>query len=155
MLANCHTEASQIWQTQKDAGLKRWPLIAIAANSKVPIAGSRGYLDATTYQTRVTDWPENSNIAVAPSKQGFGVLDIDGGIGHRQFEILKAELGPLPRSVVVETPNGLHYYFKADGYQVDTRIRYDLGIDVLGERRYALLPPSQTAKGQYLSLIHI
>ena len=149
MISKEHSKASQIWQLQKDTGIKRWPLLAIAANSKVPIAGSRGYRDATTYQTRTTDWPANANIAVAPGKQGFGVLDIDGGIGLRQFGILKAELGPLPRSVVVETPNGLHYYFRADGYRVDTRIRYDLGIDVLGEGRYALLPPSQTAKGQY------
>ena len=53
------------------------------------------------------------------------------------IESINRSLATLANNV--ETPNGLHYYFRAEGYRVDTRIRYDLGIDVLGEGRYACL----------------
>jgi hypothetical protein len=85
--------------------------------------------------------PEH-NCAIATGKvSGIVVLDVDGPEGRASLKALTESHGQLPKTVIVETPNGRHYYFQAPGYCVPnsgsnlTAISYrqrDLLVKLLG-----------------------
>jgi len=57
--------------------------------------------------------PDHFNIAVilAPYSPYF-VLDIDGEKGYKNLQGLQIVYGKLPRTFVVKSPSGWHYYFR-------------------------------------------
>ena len=92
---------------------------------------------------------------------GFWVLDIDtknGQPGLQNLTALEAEYGPLPATMVVETPSGgRHYYFRfEEGLRIANRAGdIAAGVDVRGHDEageplgYVCGPGSQLENGSY------
>lgn len=116
-------------------------LLTIQHNSKKPLTkwspqsggdGGRNWLRR----------PDHFNIAVilAPYSPYF-VLDIDGEKGYKNLQRLQIAYGKLPRTFVVKSPSGWHYYF-----QYHQGIKRSIGwlapsIDIICHG-YTLLPGS-------------
>lgn len=144
--------AQDIWAGQTTGN--KWRLLALSPNSKKPLAGSDGYKGATKSPKKVEAWPEHANIAVTPDGTFF-LFDVDGEDGLRRLQMLKRQLGPLPRTVAVQTPKGFHLYFEVpEGKAVESAIRFDEGIDIISVGRYAVLPGSVTQDGKYDWICH-
>jgi hypothetical protein len=145
-------------------GLAVFPL---APGTKVPMAGSRGYHDATTDPDQIRRWwtdTPDANIGIAlGERSGVWVLDIDrknGKDGFAHLDRYEAEHGQLPPTRVGGTPNGGggHYYFlctaaskalRNRAYTVDGK---ESGIDVKTTGGYVVAPPSSIPEGQYVLL---
>jgi putative DNA primase/helicase len=103
----------------------------------------KGVKDATTTRGRIKrwwrKWPE-ANIGIATGAlSGIFVVDIDGDIGKASLKALKAEHGPLPKTVTVKTGNGRHYYFRCDGAHVGNSAgKIGENIDVRGDGGYVV-----------------
>ena len=131
--------------------------------SKVPAIstekGGQGYKDATTDPAQIRAWwaqYPNANIGLATgSTNGILVIDIDvnhtpGVDGTETMRDLEHELGKLPDTVEVLTPNGgRHLYFKYPaGYNIGSykspkeNARWP-GVDVRGNGGYVAAPPSK------------
>ncbi len=81
---------------------------------------------------------------------GFVALDIDGPEGRATLAALVAKQGPLPKTVKVMTPHGVHYYFKAPSHRIPNSVsRVGDGIDVRADGGYVVGPGSQTPNGVY------
>jgi putative DNA primase/helicase len=81
---------------------------------------------------------------------GIIALDVDGPKGRASLKALTESKGPLPKTVIVQTPNGWHYYFRAPGYRVPNSVsRIAKGIDVKGDGGYVVGPGSSTPDGVY------
>lgn len=96
-------------------------------------------------------WPSaNIGLATGP-KSGVIVIDIDVPEGQASLKRLEAELGPLPRSAVVQTGSGgLHIYLAASA---EAQIRSSASklaekIDVRADGGYVVAPPSVHPNGQ-------
>lgn len=136
-----------------------YAVFPLAENQKIPlIAGGSGCLDATCDVGIVSAWWEatpDANIGVLcgprPEGSGVWVLDVDGEDGKASLAALVAQHGPLPETLVVDTPSGgQHYYF---AYPRGRTIRNRVGIvgpdgqrvrhlDVRSARGYVVAPPS-------------
>jgi putative DNA primase/helicase len=161
--------------TLRDAALqcarRGWQVFPLRPGSKVPLSGTRGYLDATTHEPTIRQWWSgtdgvNCNIGVATTRtSGLWVLDCDvdeagSPIGETTLEQLVAEHGALPPHPIQETPRcGLHHLFAwpADDKDLPRKIRGLPGLDVLGSRReggvekagYFVIAPSYRSEGDY------
>jgi hypothetical protein len=109
-------------------------VFALAPRSKVPIAGSRGLLDATHDLDVIRDmWrPEpHANVAIAtgPISRVF-VVDVDNGPGKVGFDTMRGIVekhGDLPLTLRARTSNGVHLFFAMPPTPVRT------GANVLGQ----------------------
>jgi putative DNA primase/helicase len=102
-----------------------------------------GVKDATTSKAQIkawwTKWPD-ANIGIATGhRSGIFVLDVDGEIGMASLQGLKAERGPLPKTLTVKTGKGRHYYYRCNGAHVCCSVG-QLGrrIDVRGDGGYVV-----------------
>jgi Bifunctional DNA primase/polymerase, N-terminal len=89
------------------------------------------------------------NIGIATGEaSNLLVLDIDnklGALGDERFVELCAELGPMPDTPMVLTPhNGRHVYLAWPGFN-PPQDALGPGIDVQGEGRFVVAPPSWLA----------
>ncbi len=95
-------------------GFRVYPL---APRSKVPVAGSHGYKDATCDVEQVSDWlrgTPQANWAIATGTiNGVFVVDVDPrNGGNESLATLEKQFGPLPATPTVETGGGgRHFYF--------------------------------------------
>lgn len=121
----------------------------LSPNSKLPIKGTRGYLDASVNEQQIRDWFEahpdrNLGIALAPSK----IFALDFDWKHGAAETLAATEHLLSGALVAQTPGGKHFYFDTpDGFE-PIRITSDQrghatykGVDFLSDG-YLVAPPS-------------
>jgi hypothetical protein len=96
-------------------------------------------------------WPR-ANVAVVTGRvSGVVVLDVDvrHGGDHALAE-LEQRHGGLPRTTVVETPGGYHFYLAHPGGRIaNSASRLGRGLDVRGDGGLALLPPSHRPDGAY------
>lgn len=91
-----------------------------------------------------------SNLAfVTGSISGIFVIDVDGDVGAATLNRLVDEHGILPKTPVVKTSRGFHYYFRLpEGIKIKTMASHTpngdliLGIDVRGEGGIIIAPPS-------------
>jgi putative DNA primase/helicase len=102
-------------------------------------------------------WPDAIGIVTGP-KSGIFVVEADTPEGHdvdgiASLRALEAKHGPLPATLMAESPSGsLHYYFKwPDGVTIknDTS-KIASGVDQRGEGGMVIAPPSvRPGKGHY------
>ncbi|MBF0593880.1 MAG: bifunctional DNA primase/polymerase [Candidatus Omnitrophica bacterium] len=140
----------------KDFG---WAVFPIAANSKIPHKGSRGFKDASADPDTIIElfnkYPD-SNIAVATGAiSGIFVLDVDDKNGYQgsvSLEELEKKFKAIPKTVRQITPSGgRHYFFK---YPENRIIRSSVsllgpGLDIRAEGGYVVLPPSTINDKKY------
>jgi hypothetical protein len=120
----------------------------LAPRSKVPIAGSRGCLDATRDPDRIVRmWQRepHANIGLATGgASGVWVLDVDDRHdGAATMRGLVGELGPLPPTLRARTGSGWHLYFRLDGAVVRQGANVlGPGVDTRSTGGYVVAPPS-------------
>jgi putative DNA primase/helicase len=102
-------------------------------------------------------WPKaNVGIPTGPDN-GFWVVEADTPKGHdvdgiASLRALEEKHGPLPTTLMAESPSGsLHYYFKWPDAVVikNTTSGIAPGIDVRGEGGMVIAPPSVRGDGAY------
>lgn len=138
-----------------DQGFAVFP---VAANNKSP-ATAHGFKDATRDKAQLELWAEthpNCNIGIATGRiSGIWVLDIDvknNKSGAKSLVRLLKAHGELPDTLTVATPSGgYHFYFSypADA-EIDSRSALANGIDVRGNKGYAVAPPSKIDGESYM-----
>ena len=127
-----------------------WPVFPLAPRSKVPIAGTNGFQDATTDEKLIGEWwrrwPE-ANIGLATGV-AFTVIDIDlkpdkDIDGHQSLKELEKIHGAIPETITSLTGSGgTHYLFNpVKGMRLSAGV-IGPGIDTRGEGGYIVAPPS-------------
>jgi putative DNA primase/helicase len=144
------------------------PVFPLTPGSKVPLANSKGLLDATTDADVIRDWWSDDprrNIGIPTGKaSGLWVLDVDmgdGKIGKKSLKKLIEKHGELPTTRTIQTPSGgLHFIFaypdKAGEWRSSATSRDAKGkvhgpllehLDVRAEGGYIAAHPSTLAAG--------
>jgi hypothetical protein len=138
-------------------------LVSLRPGSKEP-AGGDGWQEWAV--RRAADAPklERGNLGVlggSPVREGCRLLVIDvdaknGAGGPASVHRLEAAYGPLPATATVRTPNDGHHVYYA--VPADTplcgisnllqRLAFS-GIELIGDGRYVVAPPSALASGSY------
>jgi hypothetical protein len=95
------------------------------------------------------EWPDANIGIVAGRGSGITVLDVDPrNGGDDRLAELEREHRQLPRTVTVETGGGgQHYYFAAPPSAARSAVLSE-GLELLGERKLVVAPPSLHASGQ-------
>ena len=128
-----------------------WHVFPLNRNAKTPMAGGRGYLDATTDPDQIRAWwtrfPD-ANIGIACGASGLVVLDVDPRNGGEEtLARLVAKHGPLPATLEARSFGtdanvpGRHLYFCGE-------LRKGVlgpGLDLQGAGAYVVAPPSVVA----------
>jgi hypothetical protein len=139
-----------------------WAVFTLQLGSKTPYSGLRWRTAATSDEARTREaWKRHpaANIGVATgSASGFWVLDVDGHLGMESLGRLIRAFGSIPRTFVVRTGKGLHYYFALpSGVVVRNRAGTIClpgsstplsGLDDRGEGGYVVGPGSIHASGR-------
>jgi hypothetical protein len=136
-----------------------WAVFPLSPGMKIPIAGSRGFKDATSDLAVITAWwtaTPNANIGIATGKaSGFWVIDSDnkkGKDGEASLKVFAAQHAEPPAATkVVQTPTGgTHRYIAYDERApVRNRANVLVGVDIRGDGGYVVAPPSITEIGAY------
>lgn len=101
----------------------------------------KGHLDATTDINLVKFWidfDENINLGINCIKSGLVVFDVDFRNGGQLEDWMKSTL-------LVETGDGFHSYFKTDAENL--RAKMGEGIDIK-HKGYVVIPPSIHPNGK-------
>lgn len=109
-----------------------------------------GVNDATSNSIRIKEWRWNdANIGIATGRaSGIFVLDIDGEGGRKSITAMQEVHGRLPKTVIVKTGKGRHYYFACDFFPVGNSVRrIGDGIDIRGDGGYVVGAGSIHASG--------
>lgn len=126
-----------------------WPVFPLAG--KVPVV-KNGLNDATTDRRTIVEWwtrrPESNLGLTTGTAAGIWVLDLDthsaAENGLESIDVLEAEHGPLPDTMIVRTgTGGLHLYWSMpEGVEIRNRQKVRPGVDVRGQGGYVVVPPS-------------
>jgi hypothetical protein len=84
------------------------------------------------------------------------VIDVDRrGGGDRTLAELVKRYGRIPKTLAVQTGDGVHLYFEHPGHTVpnDASRRLGRGIDIRGDGGYVLAPPSLHHNGRHYRAI--
>ena len=124
-----------------------WSIIPIQANDKKPVMSWKQYQGERADEATVRDWwrdDPNRNIGIVTGEiSGLIVLNVDGPDGAATLETL----GELPRTPVVRTGNGMHYYFRHPGGKFRNFAKKLPGLDFRGDGGYVVAPPSVHKSG--------
>ena len=128
------------------------PVLPLVAELKRP-AVKNGLHDATKNMTSLRrNFLENpgANYGVRTGgKPDIFVLDIDGSVGKRNLLGLIEKNGRLPKTVIVETGNGQHRYFRGDGRKIrNSAGKLGKGLDIRGDGGYVVGPGSVHPTGR-------
>lgn len=123
-----------------------YPVFPLAPGSKIPMAGSRGFLDATVDEAQIRLWwteTPDANIGLATA--GLAVIDFDVGETWSN--------SPGVQSMILSTPmrqrtpsGGLHVVFKQPagaGWRISASVLADK-VDVRADGGYIVAAPSVT-----------
>ncbi len=130
-----------------------WRVIPLRPGEKVPVQNrwqDTPPLSGADIQATFEGTQYNIGIATgAPS--GFWVLDIDLDKPGTAERIRELQAGrELPRTRIIRTPGGYHYYWAMPDFNVtNSAKRLPDGVDVRGTGGQVVAPPSATAKGTY------
>jgi hypothetical protein len=128
-----------------------WPVVPVRPETKRPLIDDWPKR-ATTDPAQITRWWQDEfpgasiGILLGP-KSGLFVVDVDddGGLSKAGKDTLLAHVtrhGQLPVTPTVITPRGgLHFYFRWPGFN-PTKDGLGPDVDVLGEGRFVVAPPS-------------
>lgn len=141
----------EIWRSQP----KKWAFLELEAGKKKPVPGSHGWKSATKLPSKIAKFAPESNIGIAMGdKSGIFSIDVDGMEGRATLELLKKQLGPLPKTPCFKTPNGYQFLYKIpEGSYCQSVIHYDGGIDILGDKRYCVAPGSKVGEKEYYWIV--
>lgn len=123
------------------------------ANDKKPCVSSWGTEctnDVDELQQVFAEHPELNLAIVTGRKSGLFVIDVDTKNGHKGIETLtqlEKELGSLPNTYTVKTPNGgYHYYFNYPSNllldKLQNKVNIADGLDIRADGGYVLTAPS-------------
>jgi hypothetical protein len=102
-------------------------------------------------------WPDAIGIPTG-AVNGIFVVEIDTPVGHgvdglASLRALEAKYGPLPATLMAESPSGsIHYYFIHPGGDIkipNSTNDLGTGIDVRGDGGMVIAPPSLRKDGLY------
>ena len=132
-----------------------WKVFPLAAGSKLPRQGSRGFLDATDDQAVIRSWwgkAPHLNIGMATgTASGVFVLDIDGEPGAAWIMEQTERGNVLPDTLCQRTGGrgGRQYFFKMPaGVSIGSNAGVIAeGVDLRGDGGYVVLPPSKITGG--------
>ncbi|HTF53673.1 MAG TPA: bifunctional DNA primase/polymerase [Pseudonocardia sp.] len=138
------------------AGVSAWyasrgmPVFPLSANSKVPMKGTHGLLDATVdpaIARRMIPDGYRANLAVATGHT-HDVIDVDGPEGHHSvIRQLKAD-PDFPRVFGIGlTPRGMHFWVAPTGRGNTTAMLPS--VDYRGMGGYVVVPPSVVDDSPY------
>ena len=92
-------------------------------------------------------WPD-ANIGIATgAMSGIVVIDVDGANGLAFLKTLVDQHEPLPRTAIVKTARGWHFYFALPAQCTLIPCSTGNGLDVRGDGGYVVAPPSRHASG--------
>jgi hypothetical protein len=131
------------------AGQFGWRVLPVKAGTKVPAIADWPRM-ATRDPATIDEWWGNGHvhgIGVATGHEsGIVVVDVDNGPGKFGDDTLE-RLGPLPDTPTVLTPGGgRHLYYAWPGFSPDQDALGEY-IDVQGDGRYVVAPPSVHPNG--------
>lgn len=127
-----------------------WAVFPLREKDKKPIAGSKGFKDATTDINKIREWwskNPNYNIGIATGQvsKGLIVIDLDVDDDKNGLESLndwQIENGCFPQSwQTVTGRGGTHLLFTSDK-PVRSHVGCLKGVDVRAEGGYIVAPPS-------------
>lgn len=129
-----------------------WSIFPIQYSTKRPIT-QHGFKDATTDIEQIKEWWSlypNAGIGAPTGKiNNIIVCDIDiRNFGDLSLERLIDENEPFPHTVECLTGGGgNHYYFQYDERVNKSKLDDYPGIDIQGNGKYIILPPSTHGSG--------
>ena len=146
-------------QTTLEAALyaasRGWPTFRLGYKQKIPLPGSKGFLDATTDEGTLREWFAGTQFNIGLATGGESkllVLDVDGDKeGYGSIKNLQEQYGQLPATMSVYTGKGIHYYFRMPTH-VDIHPsagKVGAGLDIRGTGGYVVYPPSLHPNGNY------
>ena len=127
-----------------------YPVFPLGANTKVPLADSGGFKDATTDPNQIDRWWKEGpdrNIGIATGERSFDVLDIDKGKGDKPSgyvalnELKRSGLIPQYRTASHTPSGGMHLTFKGSEQASGRLPRHS--IDYRAEGGYVVVAPSK------------
>lgn len=130
-----------------------WHIFPIRYKDKAPLT-SNGFHSATNDIEQIKRWWKqwpNAGIGLSTGKiNNIVVIDVDPrNNGHLSLERLLDEHGIFPDTVHCLTGgNGDHYYFKHDERINKSKLDDYEGIDIQGNGKYVILPPSVHPNGR-------
>jgi putative DNA primase/helicase len=127
-------------------------VLPLVAKSKRP-AVKNGLYDATTNKKRLKEYfrdhPDANYGVRTGGRSNTFVLDIDGSAGSQSLRGLIEKNGKLPKTVIVETGNGRHRYFRGDGRKIrNSAGKLGEGLDIRGDGGYVVGPGSVHESGK-------
>ena len=113
------TFLSELGQMALELAARGWAVFPLGARSKIPLPGSKGFLDASTDPAKIQAWwrqMPNANVGIATGavSGGLCVVDVDPrNGGDEALDALEHTHGRLPLTVRQQTGGGgWHLLFK-------------------------------------------
>jgi putative DNA primase/helicase len=134
-----------------------WSVIPLAYRTKKAIIEWKIYQSELAAADQCTEWDQGRfNVGIVTGRiSGIFILDIDGEDGKGTLDNLEAKNGALPKTAMVQSGKGMHYYFRMpkhcdirnlSGHSVDGEAL--LGIDIRADGGYIAAPPSVHPNGK-------
>jgi hypothetical protein len=130
-----------------DYAKRGWQVFPLVPGTKLPLARSNGFHDATSNPAALRRWfsqghPYNIGIRTGIAS-GVFVLDVDGDIGAESLHALEAEHSLLPDTLTSTTGKGRHLWFRAEGeIPCSNDGKVSAHLDIKGDGGYVVAPPS-------------
>jgi len=133
--------AKEYWK----AGFAVIPLVPKTKNQ--PAFSFKKYSEKMPTEQEINDWIKkypDYNIAILTGNvSNLAVIDVDGKDG---LEAIKTR--NLPKTWVVETQRGWHYYFRLNDKKVGLAVGFLPHVDLRGNGGYVVAPPSLHSSGK-------
>jgi hypothetical protein len=143
------TKTIDVVDSALDYCAKNWFVLPVKANSKEPVTRlvCNGFKSASNNPEVVSDWfnsESGMNVGIACEMSGLLVIDIDYRNMTPDSWTLAKQV--FQETMMVETGDGVHLYFKADGLS-DVKGKLDAGIDIK-YKGYVVAAPSIHSNGK-------
>ena len=135
-----------------------WPVFPVIPQGKKP-ATATGFKEATRDPAIISKWWDHNpsyNIGIPTGKEGSGffVIDLDedekkGVSGESSLEEFIKSYGPLPETVISQTPRGGRHLLFKSAVDVNCKTAVLPGVDIRGNGGYIVAPPSDVNGKKY------
>lgn len=125
-----------------------WHVFPLQPESKVPLAGTRGHLDASIDAEVIRGWwraVPDANIGLSLEPSGLALLDVDTAAGKRGRESLAEIAHELDATLkAVSGRGGEHWFYRRGNASIARKTGFRSGLD-LYTKGYVLVAPSRLA----------